>query len=379
MKRIGIECESIEQDTYGIAKVILETLEELSRRPELAKTHRFYLYFKSKIPDYPFLDNPIFIKRIVKIPLIPPSFSLYYYVFLPIRALFDRLRVMYFPNYMLPIIYFGKSVVLSVHDAYYEARNKNIGFRYRLAYRVFATWAARHATKLIAISEFGKQELAKVYKINPNRIAVNYLGVDAPKVITKPYTLTPNPYILFVGQAFPRRHLKETLLAFEKLVVSSPNQLASEFPNLDFMFVGTDKYSPPIIEGLVREINERLGSERVTHKQRVSDNKLGSLYRYASAVTYISDREAFGLPPLEALAHGSIPVVADNALSRELFGNSAFMVPEPITTESIGRILKDSITNTMQRENIQKMTSAIVSRFTWKSHAGRFLDIIRTF
>lgn len=369
MKRIGIECESIEQDAYGIARIILKTLEELSHRPELAKTHRFYLYFKSNIPNHPFLDNPIFIKRIVKVPLIPSSFSLYYYVFLPIRAFFDRLSVMYFPNYMLPIIYFGKSVVLSVHDAYYEARNKNIGFRYRLAYRVFATWAAWRATKLMAISEFGKHELSKVYEINPDRIIVNHLGVDTPGISgTKPHT---KDYILFAGQAFPRRHLKETLLAFE--------QLAPEFPSLDFIFVGTDKYSPPIINDLIEEVNERLGSARVFRRQNVSDDELSSLYHYASAVTYISSKEAFGLPPLEALAQGSIPVVADNALSRELFGNSAFMVPEPITTESIIKTLRDSLINTASRENIQKTASSIVSRFTWKFHADRFLNIIRAF
>ena len=49
-------------------------------------------------------------------------------------------------------------------------------------------------------------------------------------------------YILYVGQAFPRRHLRETLLAFEKI---SPQYL-----DLKFIAIGNDKYNPPIIEKL---------------------------------------------------------------------------------------------------------------------------------
>lgn len=369
MKRIGIECESIEQDKYGIARIVLKTLEEIARRPELAKTHRFYLYFKSKIPDYSFLNSPVFVKRIVRVPLLPPSFSLYYYVFLSIRALFDRLNVMYFPNYMLPIIYLGKSLVLSVHDAYYEARNKNIGFRYRLAYRIFATWAARHASRLMAISEFGKRELAKVYHINPDRIFVNYLGVETSDVKgARPHG---KDYILFAGQAFPRRHLKETLLAFEKI--------APEFPDLDFIFVGTDKYSPPIINDLIEEINTRLDSPRITRRQNISDEELALLYKHAKAVTYISSKEAFGLPPLEALAQGSVPIVADNELSRELFDNHAFMVSEPLTVASIAKTLAEALTDAPVRERMLAAAPGVVNRLTWKSHTDRLLEALEKF
>ena len=152
MIRIGIECESIEQDTYGIARIILKTLEELSRRPELAKTHRFYLYFKSKIPDYPFLDNPMFVKEVIWQPFSYRSFVLYYYVFLPIRLWFAGLNVMYFPNYMLPIIFWGKSLVLLTDDIYYEIRSPDQRPHHRLAYWVFGNWAARFATKIMAIS-----------------------------------------------------------------------------------------------------------------------------------------------------------------------------------------------------------------------------------
>ncbi|MDP2647696.1 MAG: hypothetical protein Q8P35_00410, partial [Candidatus Yanofskybacteria bacterium] len=71
MLKIGIECESIENDSWGIARIINKLLEEIASRPELQKEFKFFLYFKSKVPNYAYLNNPIFVKRIVRIPFIP--------------------------------------------------------------------------------------------------------------------------------------------------------------------------------------------------------------------------------------------------------------------------------------------------------------------
>ncbi|MDP2648056.1 MAG: glycosyltransferase family 1 protein, partial [Candidatus Yanofskybacteria bacterium] len=273
-----------------------------------------------------------------------------------------------FTNYMLPIIFFGKSLVFLTHDAYYESKSRNIPFRYRLAYKIFGTWAAKRATRIMAISEFGKKELVDAYSIQPDRIAVNYLGVDSNK--TNYPSPHPKDYILFVGQAFPRRHLKESLLAFEKI--------APRFPNLDFIAIGTDKYSPPVIENLVAEINERLGSGRITRRERVSDAELGSFYSHAKALIYISSKEAFGLPPLEALAHGTYPVVADNELSQEIFGDAAFMVSDPESVAEISNALILALTDTAKQYRITARREEILRGFNWPAHADRFLDIVRS-
>ncbi|MCH8332101.1 MAG: BamA/TamA family outer membrane protein, partial [Bacteroidetes bacterium] len=39
------------------------------------------------------------------------SFNIFYHILMPIRATFDRLNVMFFPAYMLPPLYLGRSIV----------------------------------------------------------------------------------------------------------------------------------------------------------------------------------------------------------------------------------------------------------------------------
>jgi len=367
MKRIGIECESIENDTWGIARIITKLLEEIARRPELQKEFKFFLYFKSKIPDYPYLNNPIFHKEIIWQPLPHKSFVLYYYVFLPMRLWFSGLDLMFFPNYMLPMIQFGTSLVLLTDDIYHEMRSAQQRFHHRLAYWVFGYWSAWFASRIMAISETSKKELVRLFHINPNRISTNLLAVDTPHHGEKK---SGRPFILYVGQAFPRRHLKETLLAFERI--------APEFPELDFQIVGTDKYAPPLLPQLKDEINKKLGAERVRHVSFATDKDLATQYATAKAVVYISSREAFGLPVLEALAYGSVPVVADNAMSHEVLGEEGFFVKDPDSVESIADTLRDMLTNEAKYAAVRQNAKHITEKFTWKAHADRFIHIIRT-
>ncbi|MBI2063021.1 MAG: glycosyltransferase family 4 protein [Candidatus Yanofskybacteria bacterium] len=366
MLKIGIECESIEGlESWGIGRIVKNLLEEISLRPELTSEFRFFLYFKSHIPKLPFLDNPIFVKKVSGV----SSFSLYYYLLLPIKLWFEKLDLMFLPNYMLPILFLGKSLVMLTEDIYYEIHTSTLPFRYKLAYKIFAGWwTARHATKIMAISETSKKEMAQLFKINPTRIVVNQLGVDQPKPITN-YQLPITNYILYVGQAFPRRHLRETMLAFELI--------SSRFPDLKLVAIGKDKYNPPIIKTLVKEINNRIGKEKIIYKEYVSENELVQLYAHAKLLVYVSSKEAFGLPPLEALGHGVPAVVSDSEISHEIFGDNAFFVSNPDDPNSIAEAITKGLTNETKRQEIKNARQSILTKYTWQKHTDKFLEIIR--
>ncbi|MEK7506965.1 MAG: glycosyltransferase family 1 protein [Patescibacteria group bacterium] len=367
MIKIGIECESIEEtQTWGVARGINKLLEELSRRPELGNEFKFFLYFKARIPDYPYLASPLFVKKIVRPPFLPRSFSIYYYLLLPIKLWFEGLDMMYFPNYMLPLISRGKSLTALTEDVYYEMKG-TLPFRYKLAYRIFSNWAARHATRIMAISESSKKALSEVFKISPARITVNHLGVTTTAI--SDWRLAIGDYLLYVGQALPRRHLRETILAFEKIL--------PEFPELKLVTIGADKYNPPVIENLVAQVNQRAGSKVVVHHDYVGDDELAALYANAKALVYVSDREAFGLPPLEALSYGIVPIVAEAEVNREIYGDNAFFVKNGNSIDTIATAMKTALANKAKIEQIKLAAPEILKRYTWKAHTDRFLEIIR--
>ena len=416
MIKIGVECESIEgkNPVFGVGRMIIKLLEEISRRPELKKDYRFVLYFKDNVPDTPFLKASVFEIKLTPVPFFKNRlFPIYYFALLPMRLWFDRPDVMFWPNYMLPLIAFGKSVVMLTEDVYYETRTGKLPFRYRLAYGIFCWWTAKFATKIMAISETSKKEVAKVYKINPDKIFVNYLGVDIEKhktqntkhkqisnskpqiqnIENRKLEIENSTYILYVGQMFPRRHARETILAFEKLVTIHPQILENlGMIDLKLILIGPDKYETLTINPLIAKINERLGREAIIHRDYVSNEELAELYAGAKALVYVSDREAFGLPPMEALSFGFPPVIADNELGHELFGEYAFYVPnsakntnhniptfcrmlECCDSDKIAETIKQALTDQQKIDKIKSEGPEFVKKYNWKSFADRWLKI----
>ncbi|OGN03220.1 MAG: hypothetical protein A2651_02325 [Candidatus Yanofskybacteria bacterium RIFCSPHIGHO2_01_FULL_42_12] len=388
MLKIGIECENLEdpKSRWGIGKITLNLLKEFAKNPEWQKKYKLYLYFKSRIPNDEVLKSPIFVKRVSGF----PSFNIFYHILMPLRAMVDRVNWMFFPAYQLPPLYLGKSIVVLTEDAYYEYKYGTLPFRYKLSYRIFTNWAAKFATKILAISETSKKELARIYKINPDKIFVNYLGIDTLPFFAQSFEgrQTQGNYLLFVGQMFPRRHAKETILAFEKLLRQSSGQVLTEHSNilqnvgmseLKLILIGPDKYPDLIINPLVAQVNKQLGREAIVHKDYVKDEELVELYARARALVYVSDREAFGLPPMEALSFGVPPIVMDNELGHELFEDHAFYSKSGEVddiADTIKQALSDDNPSAELRARIKSDGSEFVKKYNWKSFADCWFQII---
>ena len=365
MTKVGIECENLEDEKtrWGVGHLTINLIESYIKNSFWHDKIELHLYFKSKIPSDPCLQNPILKKKIVK---SFNSFNLFYHIFLPLKAQWDRIDVMFFPAYMLPPLYFKKTVVLLTEDVYYEYKYGKLPFRYRLAYRLFTNWAALKAWKILAISNTSKKGVIKAYKVTEEKVFVSHLGV---KRETSQDELVDKPYILYVGQMFSRRSAKEAILAFERI--------ANKFPDLKLVMVGRDKYEPPIISDLVKRVNQDLGKERVIHYDYLeNDDDIVRLYSHASLFVYISSREAFGLPPVEAAAQGVPVVVKENELNHELFGNSAFFVHDEKNVEEISSVLSEGLTNIEKREAMKREYGKISDKFNWDKFANTFFKSI---
>lgn len=379
--RVGIECEQLEGKRFGVGHTLAQLLETAARTPGIEKKYRFVLYFKKEIPKDGFLSHPLFEKKVLTGGLIPASFNIFYHILIPIAYRRDRLNCFFFPSYMLPAFFIGRAIVLLTNDVYWEARHGSLPFRYRLSYRMFCWWAAKRARKIITISDFSKKELQYWYGISDGRIAVNPWGLEnifsvlprnqeyAARVDKIKNKLgIKKDFFLSLGQAFPRRHIKESMEAF--------GRIAGAREDTQYLVACADKYQPLVLAELAKKINQTVGRDAVLYTAYFERNNLAYLMNEALALVYVSDKEALGLPPLEALACGRPAIVKDNEISYELFGDEGYFVRDANNPADIAAQMERILNNREESRLMVAKQSSRLSRYDWTTHLDHLLSII---
>ncbi|WP_028050356.1 glycosyltransferase family 1 protein [Cellulomonas sp. URHD0024] len=169
--------------------------------------------------------------------------------------------------------------------------------------------------------------------LDRDRLRVVPHGVDVPTPseadvadVRRRYAL-PRPYVMWAGTVEPRKNLSTLLEAFD--------QVAEAQPDLDLVLVGPPGWGAvPVVPTARRE--------RVRFTGFVPDADLHALYAGASAFAFPSLAEGFGLPVLEAMAHG-VPVVTSSGTScAEVLGDAGATVPA-LDADALARGLLDAI------------------------------------
>jgi len=382
VKKIGIECENLEGERFGVGHTMAQLLSELAKTPGLQKRYKFVLYFKNEVPKDEFLKHHIFEKKIIRFPGLPTSFNIFYHILLPFYFLKDGLDFFFFPSYMLPAFFPSKkAMVVLTNDVWWEAHYGSLPFRYRLSYRLFSKWAAIRAKRIMTISDFSKKELMKYYKLPEEKIFVNYWGLgDQFKPLEKDnenldilneikHNLgIKKDYILSIGQAFERRRVKEAMQAFEKI--------AEKHPDIQYLVPCTDKNNPPVLDELAERINEKLGREAIIRTKYLDREDLVYLFNFAKLLIYVSEKEALGLPPAEALKCGVPALVKDNGLTHEIFENNAFFVKSADNIEEFSKVMEDALINKKKIEEIKQNREKVLQKLEWKKHVEKLLELL---
>jgi glycosyltransferase involved in cell wall biosynthesis len=220
----------------------------------------------------------------------------------------------------------------------------------------------KRATRIIAPSEWTRQEILTRFSIRPDRIRVvaeaarSEMVPLAPEVCQEVLTrhgLT-DPYLLYVGTIEPRKNLPLLLRAYDQLLRSTPHR-----PQL--VIAGGNGWKYEEVFQLVETL-ELQGQVRFLGY--VDDKDLPALYSSTVCFVYPSVYEGFGLPPLEAMACGA-PVITSNAASLpEVVGEAGLMHPahevESLTV-GLARLLGEN----GLRDHLRTAGLARAAQFSW--------------
>jgi len=314
------------------------------------------------------------------IPLLAPERSLK--GFREFRGALKRLRcdLVHVPNVFsvpraLPCPY-----VMTAHDMLeYMARPRN-GFLDSMYFQLTRR-ALKGAARIFAVSNFTRNEIEKLFEIPSDRIEVVYNAIDERflrghasaadrELIEQRYQVT-YPFLLYAGRISPQKNVVRMIEAFSALKTELEKDQA--YPDLKLIIIGDDLSGNP---DLRRTVIRSGVQNDVRFLGFIPIEVLRTFYDEAKIFVFPSLYEGFGLPPLEAMAHGT-PVVTSNASSLpEVVGNAAVLV-NPENVFEIMRALHRVLMDKPLRDRMKERGYRQAQRFSWESSVRRVLEAYR--
>jgi glycosyltransferase involved in cell wall biosynthesis len=303
---------------------------------------------------------------------------------LEFRAIVRRLEcdVVHIPHLFWIPRGLGCPYVLTVHDLLEHMYGSHNASSFRRSLHFYMTRRVlRRAARVIAVSQFTRNEIEKLLAIPDTRIEVVYNAIDerflhghateADRELIAQRYLVNYPFILYAGAIRPHKNVVRIIEAFSAL----KNELQKEqlFPDLKLIIIGDDLSSHPrlrrtVVRGGVQNDVRFLGF--------VPIEVLRIFYDVAKVFVFPSLYEGFGLPPLEAMAHGT-PVVTSNTSSLpEVAGNAALLV-NPENVFEIQRGLQRALVDPAMRAQMKQRGYEQAQRFSWTTSVSRILEIYR--
>ena len=291
-----------------------------------------------------------------------------------------RCELVHVPHIVPMPQYLPCPYVVTVHDLLdymYRAHNGN-AIR-RMMHFSFTRRVLNRAARIFAVSNFTKNDVQRLFGIPAEKIEVVYNAIDERfrmghateadrQFISERYQVN-YPFLLYAGRISPHKNVVRIIEAFSALKTELEKE--GKYADLKLIIIGDEVSSHP---DLRRTVIKAGMQEDVRFLGFLPIDVLRIFYDAAKIFVFPSLYEGFGLPPLEAMAHGT-PVVTSNTSSLpEVVGSAAVLV-NPENVFDIMRALHRVLLDQPLRERLKQRGYEQANRYSWEASVKRILRV----
>ena len=381
--RIGIDARFLTHPQSGGFKTYTENL--IQFMCEIDEKNQYYVYIDRLLLGKKISQKSNWHFKVVpgKLPLL--GMPLREQIFLKKQIVTDQVDVV---HYLCNTASTGvtKKTIVTLHDIIQVVSDnpfnlsRNLSDQKRWAIMAYSKWvinkAIRKVDRIITVSKYEKDQIVRQFDLDSDRVTVIPL---APNPIFKPAQSEEKEmwraklstifgirkrFILGMGYE-PRKNIDILIKAF--------SQIASEFKDVDLVIVCAHEDRRLHFKRLANKFD--LG-DRVVILGSLSASDLLILYSLSEAFVFPSERESFGLPPLEAISCGT-PTIAMNLTSMpEVLGQGVLLIDGKeiqVWADSIRRVLIDEDLRSQLIDCGLKQAST----FTWQKCARETIRVYK--
>jgi len=313
-------------------------------------------------------------KRIKKIKVSSKWYGWKEQCLFPFELYKENLDLMHFTHFNSPVLYFKKSIV-TIHDIipYFFPGHKMKSLLRRTGFMAVFFSSVRKASRVIAVSENTKNDIAKYFGTNKEKIVTIYEGVDKEfKIIKDNLTMEwlknkyriRKPFIFYTGVWRNHKNLTGLVKAFFIL----KNKYKKDFQ----LVLGgrEDPYYPE-----ARNAWKKLGLEKEIIRPGFIDQKELPLF-YGAAKLFVipSFYEGFGLTGLEAMACGT-PVASSGKTSLPEVLEDAAVYFNPDSPEEMAEKINMVLSDEKLYNKLREKGFAQVKKYSWEKMGKETMDL----
>lgn len=264
--------------------------------------------------------------------------------------------------------------LLLVHDLQPWALPENFSLARRLYLRALVPRAVRGAVGITTLSRWVQMDVHRQFGAPLDRMTQIPPGADsvAPRddadvaEVVERYGLSGRPFFLYPAITYRHKNHVTLVRAFAPIVRRHP----------DARLVLSGGVADA--EDRIREAVDEMGlTGEVIRTGRIPASDLDALYRAATALTFPSRYEGFGMPILEAMSRGC-PVVASRACALpEVVGDGGALL-DPSDVPSWSEQLAELIDDPGARARAVDAARTRALQFRWSDAAEKLADLYRT-
>jgi glycosyltransferase involved in cell wall biosynthesis len=363
--RIGVNALYLIPGGVGGTEIYLRGI--LSGLAQIDRQNEYLIFVNRETGDSLTPPGPNFRTMATGVPArVRPARILYEQFVLPWAA--RHVDVLFNPGFTAPLAAPAPSVTV-----FHDLQHRTLPHLFRwfdLPFWNFLLWGAAHRSRrLIAVSEFTRQDLLRFYNLAPETVRTVHHGVDgefARIAERRRLAAAPlEPYLLCASTLHPHKNLDRLVRVFARI--------HKAHPEFRLVLAGMRGFFAAPVELAIGELGL---TDAVTVTGWIPRERLYGLFERAWAFVYPSTFEGFGIPVLEALAAG-IPTVASSIPPlREVAGEAALLV-DPLSDDQLAGAIERVLCDASLRARLADAGPRRASQFSWERAAGETLHVLR--
>ena len=353
----------------GIGRFSVEILRRMVRNhPEV----NFHFFFDRKF-DERYLFGPNVVPHVLFPPARHPFLYIGFFDFaVPLALKRVKADVFFSPDAYLSTRTRVPQVPV-FHDIAFEHFPEDVSGLAAWHYRRYFPRYARLAERIIAVSEYTREDVVQHYGVAREKFEVVYnacadhffpLSEDGSAGVREQFA-AGKPFFHCVSAIQPRKNLSHLIEAFGqfKAKYGTDHQL---------LIVGRKAWN---FDQVVRSYESSAYRSAIHFTGYVSDVDLNRIYNASSGLTYVPYFEGFGLPIVEAM-HCDTPVITSKVSSMpEVAGDAALLVDpgDPMAiAEAMGRLAtEEGLAAGLVQAARHRRTA-----FSWEKSACKVWDVL---